>query len=89
MSSTVKETPETRAIGLKLRQLRQVRGITQRELASLLGCQQPAIARLESGRIQPDVVTLERIANALGYRIEMTAVPFADAIENGVPVRFI
>jgi transcriptional regulator with XRE-family HTH domain len=89
MSSGAEETPETRALGLKLKELRLARGFTQRELADALGCQQPAIARLESGRIKPDVVTLERIANALGYRFEMIAVPFAEAINNGVPVRFI
>jgi transcriptional regulator with XRE-family HTH domain len=76
-------------MGLKLRELREAVGITQRELAERLGGQQPAIARLENGHVKPDVVTLERIALALGYRFELTAVPFDEAIENGVPVRFL
>jgi transcriptional regulator with XRE-family HTH domain len=89
MSSETKQTVETVAMGVKLKQLREAVGITQRELAERLGAQQPAIARLESGNVKPDVVTLERIAKALGYRFEMTAVPFNEAINNGVSVRFL
>lgn len=89
MSSETKQTVETVAMGVKLKQLREAVGITQRELAERLGGQQPAIARLESGNVKPDVVTLERIAKALGYRFEMTAVPFNEAINNGVSVRFL
>ena len=88
MSSEAPQTAETRALGLKLKELRLARGVTQRELANRLGSQQPAIARLERGNVKPDVLTLERIANALGYRFEMTAVPFDEAIAHGVPVRF-
>ncbi len=82
-------TAETKVLGLKLKELRQARGVTQRELADRLGSQQPAIARLESGRVKPDIVTLERIANALGYSFEVTMVPFDVAINHGLPVRFI
>lgn len=89
MSSEAPVTPATIAMGLKLRELREAVGITQRELAERLGSQQPAIARLENGHVKPDVVTLERVALALGYRFEMTAVPFDEAITNGVPVRFL
>jgi transcriptional regulator with XRE-family HTH domain len=89
MSSAANQTTETIAMGQKLRQLRTTAGITQRELAERLNAQQPAIARLENGYVKPDLLTLERIATALGYRFEMTAVPFDEAITNGVPVRFI
>lgn len=88
MSSGAQKTRATTAMGLKLKELREAAGITQRELAERLGSQQPAIARLENGHVKPDVVTLERIAKALGYRFEMIAVPFDEAINNGVPVRF-
>jgi transcriptional regulator with XRE-family HTH domain len=76
-------------MGLKIRHLREAAGITQRELAVRLDSHQPAIARLENGHVKPDVVTLERIAGALGFRLEMTVVPFDDAINGGVPVRFV
>jgi transcriptional regulator with XRE-family HTH domain len=89
MSSESKQTPETIAMGLKIKYLREAAGLTQRELAERLDAQQPAIARLENGHVKPDVATLERIATALGYRFEMTAVPFHEAINDGVPVRFL
>lgn len=89
MSSYARRTPQTVAMGLKLRYLREAAGLTQRELAERLDAQQPAIARLENGHVKPDVATLERIAAALGYRLEMTAVPFDEAINDGVPVRFV
>lgn len=89
MSSASKQTRETIEMGLKIRQLRAAAGITQRELADRLDAQQPAIARLENGHVKPDIVTLERIATALGFRLEMTVVPFDEAINGGVPVRFI
>jgi transcriptional regulator with XRE-family HTH domain len=89
MSSESKRSPETIALGLKVRELRETAGITQRELAERLDAQQPAIARLENGHVRPDMVTLERIATALGCQLEVRAVPFDQAINNGVPFRFV
>ena len=47
--------------------LREKRGITQRQLAKLLGTTQPYVAKLESGRIKNvGVKTLVKCARALG-----------------------
>jgi transcriptional regulator with XRE-family HTH domain len=44
---------------------RKKRGLSQAELAALVGTTQSAIARLESGGRPPRIDTLLRIANAL------------------------
>src|SRR5947207_2547571 len=46
-------------------QARLAAGLTQQQLADLLGKQQAAIARLESGAVQPKIDTIHQIANAL------------------------
>ena len=50
------------------------RGLTQKQLADLAGTQQPSIARLESGKADPDLPFLRQIANVLGARVEVRIV---------------
>ena len=63
-----------RAIRLasEIRSLREKKGLSQRQLAELVGTTQSAIARLEGGRISPSLPTLDRIANALGAEVTVT-----------------
>jgi transcriptional regulator with XRE-family HTH domain len=49
----------------KVAERRQARGLSQRELAELVGTTQSAIARLERGGRPPRIDTLLRIADAL------------------------
>lgn len=49
--------------------LRIERGLTQRQLADLVGTKQPSIARLESGQAPPSLAFLERVVAALGGRV--------------------
>jgi predicted XRE-type DNA-binding protein len=50
--------------------LREDRGLSQSQVALLLGVSQPAIAKLESGRVRNlELRTLVRYATALGARI--------------------
>jgi len=51
--------------------LRTQRGLTQKELARLVGTRQPSIARLESGRSEPSLSFLRRVVEALGGRLEV------------------
>lgn len=44
-------------------------GLTQTELARKMGTTQPVVARMESGRIQPSIRTLQRLAQATGSRL--------------------
>jgi transcriptional regulator with XRE-family HTH domain len=54
-------------IALRIRELREAQGISQRELADRARVHQPNLSRLEAGiATRVDLATLERIANALG-----------------------
>jgi ribosome-binding protein aMBF1 (putative translation factor) len=44
-------------------------GLTQTELARKMGTTQPVVARLEGGRIQPSLRTLQRLAQATGSKL--------------------
>jgi len=53
----------------KLIEAREEMGISQKQLADLSGLKQPAIARLESMRVSPQVNTLLKILKPLGYTL--------------------
>jgi len=59
-------SPFSRAIGTRLRELREERGWTQRELDSRLGILQSKLSKYESGTHQPSLRTLVRMANLFG-----------------------
>jgi transcriptional regulator with XRE-family HTH domain len=44
-------------------------GLTQRELAARAGVNQSWVARIESGRAQPTLESLERLLGAAGYEL--------------------
>lgn len=50
-------------------ELRKKKGVTQKELAELAGTKQTSIARIESGRANPTVNFLEKIATALSSKL--------------------
>lgn len=53
-----------------LKRLRIARGVTQVQLAALMGTTQPAISKWESPRVSVSKVTRERLAKALKCRPE-------------------
>lgn len=55
-----------------LREARASAGHSQRALARLAGVAQPAIARIESGRVEPRVDTLAHLLQACGQRLITT-----------------
>ena len=61
--------------GKTLKDARQRAGLTQAELAHRLGASQPVVARLESGRANPRIATLERALAATGHRLAVTVEP--------------
>ena len=58
--------------------LRILRGLTQQQLAERVGTRQPSIARLESGRGEPKLGFLKRVAGALGEKVEVRIVPLEE-----------
>ena len=61
--------------GYQIARLRIQRGLTQAQLADMVGTRQPSIARLENGSSVPSLSFLDRIATALDARIELRVVP--------------
>lgn len=59
------------ALARQVRELREKNKLSQVELAERVGTKQPAIARLESGRVVPRLDLLQKIARALGMRLEI------------------
>jgi transcriptional regulator with XRE-family HTH domain len=55
--------------------LRKEAGLTQAELAKLLGTSQPAIARIEMPGHKPNVAMVEKIAQALGVQLHISVEP--------------
>lgn len=55
-----------RLVGRNVRRVRQMKGLTQEELAEISGFSQQYISGLEGGRRNPTVVTLYEVATALG-----------------------
>ncbi len=63
-------------LGERIRGLREAHGISQAELGRRIGSTQPAIARLEAGRVSPTLETLDRVAGALEVEL---VIGFEDA----------
>ncbi|MGQ0505989.1 MAG: helix-turn-helix transcriptional regulator [Myxococcaceae bacterium] len=55
----------------QLRELREARKLTQEDLAKLTGIKQSGIARIESGRFLPRLDLLQKIAAAVGMRVDV------------------
>ena len=58
--------------------LRILRGLTQKQLADLVGTKQSSIARLERGSTPPNLAFLNKVAAALGARVEVHLSPVND-----------
>lgn len=61
MSST-----DTSGLRARIRELREARGLSQRQLGRLAGVAHSTVQRIEGGSIDPLIVTLDAIATVLG-----------------------
>ena len=70
---------KTKDIGAVVRErllaARKERGFTQASLSELAGVSSDAVARIESGARVPSLVTLAKLAAALGVRVSDLLVP--------------
>jgi DNA-binding XRE family transcriptional regulator len=59
-------------LAIKIAKLRDRKGLSQQELAKLMGTSQQAISRIESGEYEGFTLkTLEKIAEATGMRVKI------------------
>jgi transcriptional regulator with XRE-family HTH domain len=56
-------------LGLKVRELRMAKSLSQTDLAFKIGKDQPSINRLEKGKINPSILYLLDIANGLEIKV--------------------
>lgn len=57
-------------MGEKLKRARQAAGMTQKQLADILGCKVKDISRWENGHVEPGVLTVKKMAQALGCSMD-------------------
>lgn len=70
-------TAVARAVALRLLRYRSERELSQRDLAMLLDMEQPQVARLERGDVNPTLETLMRLAGALDIEFTIDVRPTA------------
>jgi len=58
-------------VGERVRDAREVAGLTQRDLAARMGTSQAAVARLEAGGTGATLTTLQKVASALGLVVSI------------------
>ena len=72
----LEEARQSAAVARRLYELRKRAGLTQKELAELVGTSHSAISRLENDDYEGhSLAMLRRIAAALGQRVEVRFVP--------------
>lgn len=68
----MKETNATREeVAQQLREVRKSQGMTQESLADCVGTKKSNISRLESGRYNPSLDFLVKVAGGLGKQIQV------------------
>lgn len=66
------------SFGSMLRSVRAHAGLSQRQLAEMVGTTQSAIARLEAGGAEPKLCTLEKLATGLNSDMLLRVAPTGD-----------
>ncbi len=59
-------------IGKILRTMRRMAGLSQEQISKLTGYARNTISQYETGVLQPDFKTIEKIANECGFNITFT-----------------
>lgn len=66
------EEKQALKLAMKIAELREKKGLSQQQLAKLMGTSQQAISRIESGKYEGFTLkTLEKIAEATGMRVKI------------------
>jgi transcriptional regulator with XRE-family HTH domain len=62
-------SPTPKRIGMRLKALREAKGLSQAAMATKAKIAREYVNRLEAGRHDPTIGTLQRLAKALGVRV--------------------
>jgi DNA-binding XRE family transcriptional regulator len=66
------EEKQALMLAIKITELREKKGLSQQQLAELMGTSQQAISRIESGEYEGFTLkTLEKIAGSTGMRVKI------------------
>lgn len=74
------DTDATRKIGESLRDMRKMSGLTQAQMAQRLDVGQAAVSKVESGRADMQVSTLQKYVEALGGSLRVNAAFSSDSL---------
>jgi DNA-binding XRE family transcriptional regulator len=72
-------------LAMEIHDLREKRGLSQRELDERAGTTQSAVARLEACNVSPSLPTLEKVAEALGVELVVSFVDLDERIAGLLP----
>ena len=70
----IKATSPRQEIARQLKEVRKAKGMTQERLAELVGTKKSNISRLESGRYNPSLDFLVKVADGLGKQISVQVI---------------
>ena len=56
-------------IGKNIKRIREAKGLSQKELITAIDMGAPMYSRIETGKTEPSLTTLEKIAKALGVKL--------------------
>lgn len=65
------EVSPRKEVARQIKEARKAEGMTQEYLAGLVGTKKSNISRLESGRYNPSLEFLEKVADGLGKKVEV------------------
>lgn len=57
-------------LGLRVKEIRLQKGLTQTELANKIGKDHPSINKLENGKVNPSYIFLHEVAEGLGVDLK-------------------
>jgi len=73
-------------LGDRVRKLREAQGLTQARLAGQLGISDSLVAQIETGKAQPSLNTLEKLAEALGVSADYFLAQREESNQDQAPV---
>ncbi|MCX6785138.1 MAG: helix-turn-helix transcriptional regulator [Candidatus Komeilibacteria bacterium] len=68
------------SIGQKIKQIRRIKGITQKEIGDLLGCSEAQISHIENGNRTINMDDLSKLSKFLGVSYDSFSIKSADFV---------